>query len=73
MLVLFYLYVQGGRMNNGGFGQAGLTGVKPRLEVEDFESQGSGHFMAYFLTTVVMVVVLYVVFHNKQKVGIIAF
>ncbi len=32
------------------------------------ESPSSGHFMAYFVTAVVFVVVGYLVYHNKQKV-----
>lgn len=32
------------------------------------ESEPEGHFMAYFLTAVVLCVAGYVIFHNKQKV-----
>ncbi|XP_041363629.1 Y' element ATP-dependent helicase YEL077C-like [Gigantopelta aegis] len=32
------------------------------------ESPGSGNFMAYFLTVVVLCIAGYVVFHNKQKI-----
>lgn len=33
------------------------------------ESPGSGHFLAYFLTAVVICITGYVVYHNKQKVS----
>ena len=38
--------------------------------VDEFETSSSGHFMAYFLTATVLCVAGYVIFHNKQKVGL---
>lgn len=41
------------------------------LPVEDLEEQDSGgHFMAYFITFVVVCVAGYIIYHNKQKVNI---
>ena len=37
---------------------------------EEEKSAGAGHFMAYFLTAVVLCVAGYVIFHNKQKVRV---
>lgn len=34
------------------------------------ETPSSGHFMAYFVTVIVMVIILYLAYHNKAKVRI---
>lgn len=34
------------------------------------KEESSGHFMAYFITAAVFVAVGYVIYHNKQKVGV---
>ncbi|CAL1529216.1 unnamed protein product [Lymnaea stagnalis] len=35
---------------------------------EEEESNGSGHFLAYFLTAVVICIAGYIIYHNKQKI-----
>ena len=50
-----------GEVHGKGLG-AGYTSDEP-------EPPGSGNFMAYFLTVVVLCIAGYVVFHNKQKVS----
>ena len=39
-------------------------------ETLDEDEPGSGHFMGYFLTMIVLVVAGYLLYHNKQKVRV---
>lgn len=44
--------------------------VKIPKQMDAFEEEeSSGHFMAYFVTAVVLCIAGYVLYHNKQKVS----
>ena len=38
------------------------------LVPKDIDTTPSGHFMTYFITAAVIVVALYLLYHNRQKV-----
>ncbi|KAK3089993.1 hypothetical protein FSP39_008297 [Pinctada imbricata] len=66
-----------GRDDDFDNGKGNMKDIPNRLgggdkKVQDYsyeeESSGAGHFMAYFLTAVVLCVAGYVIFHNKQKI-----
>lgn len=55
-------------VNDQSKGPSGNAGINTGRSSLNPESEPEGHFMAYFLTAVVLCVAGYVIFHNKQKI-----
>ena len=60
------------KKDNEPIGKPSEANDNAKLPIMFQESPSSGHFMAYCVTTIVLVTVGYVLYHNRKKVNIIS-